>query len=202
MLEGVTIVDPDSVFIDAGVTVGQDTVIWPQTYLLGDTRIGANCKLGPFVVIEDSTMADGVMMGPFARLRPGAKIGRGVHLGNFVEVKKSTLAPGIKVNHLSYVGDATVGENVNVGAGAITCNYDGFNKHPTVIGAGAFIGSNVNMVAPLKIGKGAIIGAGSTVTKDVPADALALERAQQLLKPGWASRHRKTLAAERKKAHG
>jgi bifunctional UDP-N-acetylglucosamine pyrophosphorylase/glucosamine-1-phosphate N-acetyltransferase len=201
MADGVTVVDPDATYVDAGVVVGPDTVLWPQTYLLGNTRVGAGCKIGPLAVLEDCTVADGCQVGPFARLRPGARLGERARVGNFVEIKKSVLSPGVKVNHLAYVGDATVGADVNIGAGVITCNYDGVNKHETRIGAGAFIGSNVNLVAPVTVGAGAVVGAGSTITEDVPADALGLERSKQISKPGWAARRRKTLKAERKN-HG
>ena len=213
MADGVTIVDPDAVYVDAGVRVGPDTVLWPQTYLLGDTRVGARCTIGPLSWLKDSRVADGVRVtasflegadvgpdagvGPFARLRSGARLGARVRVGNFVEVKKSILAPGVKAGHLTYLGDARVGADANIGAGVITCNYDGFSKHPTSIGAGAFIGSNVNLVAPVTIGRGAVVGAGSTVTEDVPAGALALERSRQIVKPGWAARRR----AGSKKTH-
>lgn len=201
MAEGVTVVDPDSTYVDAGVTVGPDTVLWPQTYLLGETRIGAGCRVGPMTVVEDAFVADGAQVGPFARLRGGARVGRNARVGNFVEVKKSVLADGVKAGHLAYLGDATIGADVNIGAGVITCNYDGVDKHPTVIGAGAFIGSNANLVAPVTIGRGAVIGAGSTITKNVPADALALERAPQILKSGWAA-ERRARQRPRKPHHG
>ncbi len=207
MADGVTIVDPDAVYVDAGVRVGPDTVLWPQTYLLGDTRVGAGCQIGPFSWIKDSRVSDGVRVtasfvegsavgfeagvGPFARLRSGARLGARVRVGNFVEIKKSVLAPGVKAGHLAYLGDARIGADVNIGAGVITCNYDGVSKHPTTIGAGAFIGSNVNLVAPVAVGRGAVVGAGSTVTEDVPAGSLALERSRQILKPGWALKKRR-----------
>ncbi len=207
MDDGVTIVDPDSTYVDAGVKVGRDSVIFPQTFLKGDTRLGERVKVGPFSYLEDCTVKDGaelkavfaakaeigsdVHAGPFTHFRPGSVLGAGSKAGNFVEIKKSRIGPGAKVNHLSYVGDATVGENANIGAGVITCNYDGFQKSATVIGAGAFIGSNANLVAPVKVGAGAVVGAGSTITKDVPSDALALERARQFVKAGWARQRRK-----------
>lgn len=212
---GVTIVDPASTYIDAGVRVGGDTVIEPQTYLLGRTTVGRGCRLGPQTYLENCVVADGARLtfthgenarverdarvGPWARLRPGAVVGPDAHVGNFVEIKKSRLGRGAKANHLTYLGDATVGAGVNVGAGVITCNYDGVLKHSTVLGAGAFIGSNVNLVAPVRVGAGAIVGAGSTVTRDVPADALALERSTMVVKPGWADRKRKEL---KQQAHG
>lgn len=201
MADGVTVVDPDSTYVDAGVTVGPDTVIWPQTYLLGKTRVGSGCRIGPMTVLEDADVSDGAQVGPFARLRGGARIGRNARVGNFVEVKKSTLAEGVKAGHLAYLGDATIGADVNIGAGTITCNYDGAQKHQTVIGAGAFIGSNANLVAPVTVGRGAVVGAGSTITKDVPADALALERSQQISKSGWAAQWR-ARQRPRKPHHG
>jgi bifunctional UDP-N-acetylglucosamine pyrophosphorylase/glucosamine-1-phosphate N-acetyltransferase len=190
MLAGVTLIDPAATYIEAGVTIGTDTVIWPNTYLRGNTRIGAGCEIGPNTIIEDcqvgdectilaaliekSILEDQVSMGPFAHLRPNVRLGKGVHMGNFGEIKNSTLAPGTKMGHFSYIGDATIGENVNIGAGTITCNYDGVKKHKTVIGANAFIGSDTMLVAPLNIGEGAKTGAGAVVTHDVPAGGLVV----------------------------
>jgi bifunctional UDP-N-acetylglucosamine pyrophosphorylase / glucosamine-1-phosphate N-acetyltransferase len=184
MLAGVTLVDPLATYIEPGVTIGQDTVIWPNTYLRGQTVIGEDCEIGPNTIIEDSqvgnactilaalieksVLEDGVNMGPFAHLRPGVRLGKGVHMGNFGEIKNSTLAAGVKMGHFSYIGDATIGEGVNIGAGTITCNFDGVKKHKTVIGPNAFIGSDTMLVAPLTIGAGAKTGAGSVVTHDVP----------------------------------
>jgi bifunctional UDP-N-acetylglucosamine pyrophosphorylase/glucosamine-1-phosphate N-acetyltransferase len=206
MDEGVTIVDPASTFVDAGVRIGPDTVIEPHTFLSGHTRIGARCRIGPMTRLMDCRVGDGVRVdatvgenarvdsgarvGPWTRLRPGAVVGRDAHVGNFVELKKARLGVGAKVNHLSYLGDAVVGPKTNVGAGVITCNYDGYQKYATQIGAGAFIGSNVNLVAPLRVGAGAVVGAGSTLTKNVPADALAVERSATTVKPGWAKKRR------------
>lgn len=186
MLAGVSLIDPDSTYIDSGVTVGRDTVILPNTHLRGSTAIGENCTIGPGCVItntrvgndckitasftEDALVEDQVSMGPFAHLRKGAHLMKGVHMGNFGEVKDSTLAPGVKIGHFSYIGNATIGEDVNIGAGTITCNFDGVKKHPTVIGAHAFIGSDTMLVAPVNIGEGAHTGAGSVVTHDVPAE--------------------------------
>ncbi|MBK8870081.1 MAG: bifunctional UDP-N-acetylglucosamine diphosphorylase/glucosamine-1-phosphate N-acetyltransferase GlmU [Elusimicrobia bacterium] len=203
---GVTIVDPASTFVDAGVRIGPDTVIEPQTFLSGHTRIGARCRIGPMTRLTDCRVGDGVRLdatmgenarvdsgarvGPWTRLRPGAVVGRDAHVGNFVELKKARLGVGAKVNHLSYLGDAVVGPKTNVGAGVITCNYDGYQKYATQIGAGAFIGSNVNLVAPLRVGSGAVVGAGSTLTKNVPAGALAVERSATTVKPGWAKKRR------------
>lgn len=190
MLEGVTIVDPSTTYIDPGVVVGQDTVIWPNTYLRGKTIIGRRCEIGPNTFIEDSAIGndvhirfsvlegaqveDEVRIGPFAHLRPGAHLCRGVHMGNFGEVKNSTLGPGTKMGHFSYLGDTVTGANVNIGAGTITCNFDGKRKHPTEIGEGAFLGSDTLLVAPVKVGKGAKTGAGSVVTKDVEANTLVV----------------------------
>ncbi len=184
MLEGVTMLDPDRVYIEDGVIIGQDTVIFPDTYLRGNTKIGDKCEIGPgtivanceignhckvtMAVMEGAVLEDEVSVGPFARLRKGAHLCRGVHMGNFGEIKNSTLAAGVKMGHFSYIGDAEIGENVNIGAGVITCNFDGVNKNKTEIGAGAFIGSDTMLRAPVRIGKGAYTGAGSVVTHDVP----------------------------------
>lgn len=190
MEAGVTLLDPATTYIEPGVTIGEDTVLHPNTVLRGQTVIGARCTLGPNTVVEDSTIGDDctlfmsvvekarlenhVDVGPYAHLRKGAHLGEGVHMGNFGEVKNSYLAPGAKMGHFSYIGDATIGREVNIGAGTITCNYDGVNKNHTEIGDGAFIGSDTMLVAPLKIGAGARTGAGSVVTKDVPADTLVV----------------------------
>jgi bifunctional UDP-N-acetylglucosamine pyrophosphorylase/glucosamine-1-phosphate N-acetyltransferase len=189
MLEGVTLLDPSLVFIEATVEIGQDTVIYPNTYLQGATAIGRQCRLGPNTIIRDSTIGDGCIIeasvvegavledsadvGPFSHLRPGAHLAQGVHVGNFGEVKNSYLGPGVKMGHFSYVGDATVGQDVNIGAGTITCNYDGQRKHRTIIEDGAFIGSDTMLVAPVRVGAGAKIGAGSVVTHDIPPDSVA-----------------------------
>jgi bifunctional UDP-N-acetylglucosamine pyrophosphorylase/glucosamine-1-phosphate N-acetyltransferase len=190
MLNGVTIIDPSSTYIDAQVEIGLDTVIHPNTYLRGTTRIGEGCTIGPNCFIVDTIIGDrceiifsetgnailedDVDIGPFAHLRKGAHLAQGVHMGNYGEVKNSYLGPGTKMGHFSYIGDATIGPGVNIGAGVITANYDGENKHHTEIGAGAFIGSDSMLIAPLKIGEGARTGAGSVVTKDVPANSLAV----------------------------
>lgn len=183
MLEGVTLLDPDRVYIESRVAIGRDTVVYPETYLRGNTKIGKNCEIGPGTIVDDckignhckvvmavmegAVLEDEVSVGPFARLRKGAHLCRGVHMGNFGEVKNSTLASGVKMGHFSYIGDAEIGENVNIGAGVITCNFDGVKKNKTEIGAGAFIGSDTMLRAPVKIGKGAYTGAGSVVTHDV-----------------------------------
>ena len=190
MLAGVTLVDPATTYIEPGVTIGQDTVIWPNTLLRGDCVIGAGCELGPNTVLQDTRVGDGcviiasfaekasleedVHMGPYARLRPGARLDRGVHMGNFGEVKNSHLGAGVHMGHFSYIGDAEIGEKVNIGAGTITCNYDGVKKSRTEIGERAFIGSDTMLVAPVKIGAGSRTGAGAVVTRDVPDHTLAV----------------------------
>lgn len=190
MLAGVTLVDPASIYIEPGVSIGQDTTIWPNTYLQGDTVIGEDCTLGPNTIVRDTHLgdrcrvfasvlegarvADEVNIGPFGHLRKGAHLDQGVHVGNFGEVKNSYLGPGVRMGHFSYIGDANVGPGVNIGAGTITCNYDGEKKHSTVIGADVFIGSDTLLVAPVNIGEGARTGAGAVVTKDVPAKTLAV----------------------------
>lgn len=208
MLDGVTIFRPETCVFDADVEVGADTVIEPGVQLLGKTRIGSDCLIRSGTVIENSTIADGVLIrqhcivteseigsgakiGPFAHLRPGSEIGDEAHVGNFVETKKARLGKGAKANHLSYLGDAEIGAGSNIGAGVITCNYDGVHKHKTTIGAGAFVGSDSTLVAPVTIGDGAYIGAGSCITKEVPADALAVARSRQVTKEGWAANKRR-----------
>jgi bifunctional UDP-N-acetylglucosamine pyrophosphorylase/glucosamine-1-phosphate N-acetyltransferase len=207
MAEGVTIFRPETCTIDAEVEVAADTVIEPFVQLLGSTRIGAGCLIRSYTVIEnctlgsgvlirqssvltDSTVADGAKIGPFAHLRPGSEIGENAHVGNFVETKKTKLGKGAKANHLSYLGDTEVGERTNIGAGVITCNYDGVHKHATRIGKNAFVGSDSTLVAPVTVGDGAYIGAGSCITKDVPENSLAVARAQQIVKEGWAAAQR------------
>jgi len=199
MDNGVTIVDPDATYIEEGVKIGRDTVVQPGMHIKGGTVIGKNCRLGPYGVVDNCRIEDGCevkfscfltgsrvrtgsSVGPFAHLRPAADIGPDAKVGNFSEIKKSRIGRGSKVSHLSYVGDTEMGEKVNIGAGTITCNYDGVNKHRTVIGNGAFIGSNTNLVAPVTVGAGALVGAGSTITEDVPAGTLALARARQIVK--------------------
>jgi len=190
MLSGVTIVDPATTFIDHGIDIGQDTVIWPNTYIKGYSKIGESSVIGPdafiqntlignrckiwYAVLEGAQLEDDVELGPFGHLRNGAHLAHGVHMGNFGEVKNSYLGPGSKMGHFSYIGDTTTGADVNIGAGTITCNYDGERKHPTEIGAGAFIGSDTMLVAPVKIGEGAHTGAGAVVTRDVPENTLAV----------------------------
>lgn len=190
MEAGVTIVDPWATYIEADVVIGADTVIWPNSYLHGHTMIGSNCTVGPNTIVRNSTIGDrcallfsvldrailedDVDIGPYARLRKGAHLAKGVHMGNFGEVKDSYLGPGTKMGHFSYIGNAAIGADVNIGAGTITCNYDGEKKHPTEIGEGAFIGSDTMLVAPVKVGDGSRTGAGSVVTKNVPADTLVV----------------------------
>lgn len=207
MLSGVTIEQPETVRIDAGVEVGMDTVIGPFVQLRGHTRVGEGCSIGACAIIEncgledgatveafcvmiDSRLAAGASVGPFARLRPGAFVDEQAQVGNFVELKKTHLGPGSKAMHLSYLGDSTIGRNVNIGAGTITCNYDGKAKHPTTIHDRAFVGSNSTLVAPVEIGEGSYIGAGSVITKPVPADALGIGRGQQFVKEDWAKHRR------------
>ncbi len=204
MKAGVTIEDPERFDCDEGVVVGSDTVLEPGVRLRGRTRVGKDCRIGQGALLTDTTVADGVtvkpycvfeeasigpgaIVGPFSRLRPGAEVGERAHVGNFVELKKTRLGAGAKANHLSYLGDADIGAGVNVGCGTITCNYDGVAKHPTVIGEGAFIGSDAVLVAPITIGQGAYVAAGSTLTEDVPPGALALGRSRQVNKEGWAA---------------
>jgi bifunctional UDP-N-acetylglucosamine pyrophosphorylase/glucosamine-1-phosphate N-acetyltransferase len=207
MAEGVTIFRPETCVIDAEVTVGADTVIEPYVQLLGATRIGTDCRIRSYSVIQQSVLGDGVtvrngcvldgaevgdgaVLGPYAHLRPESRIGAEAHVGNFCETKKITLGRGSKANHLTYLGDAVIGEGVNVGAGVITCNYDGVKKHTTTIGDGVFVGSDSTLVAPISIGDGAYIAAGSCITHPVPEDALAIGRAQQINKEGWAATRR------------
>jgi len=207
MLSGVTIEKPETVTIDADVRIGIDTIIEPFARILGRTTIGENCRIGacsivrnseladaveinPFTFVTDSRLESGVQAGPFARLRPGNHVEAGAHIGNFVELKKTRLGAGSKANHLSYLGDSDIGPRCNIGAGTITCNYDGVAKYPTTIGEGAFVGSNSTLVAPLEIGAGSYIGAGSVVTKPVPPDALAVGRAHQVVKDEWAKKRR------------
>jgi bifunctional UDP-N-acetylglucosamine pyrophosphorylase/glucosamine-1-phosphate N-acetyltransferase len=202
MLDGVTIEKPETVTIDADVTIGPDTVVGPFTQITGQTAIGENCRIGASSIIDNSLLGDDVevfpfssisasrldaraQVGPYARLRMGAHLAEGAHVGNFVELKKTNLGAGSKSMHLAYLGDSEIGAKVNIGAGTITCNYDGRDKHQTTIGDGAFVGSNSTLVAPVGIGSGAYIGAGSVITDAVPDKALALGRARQVVKEGW-----------------
>jgi bifunctional UDP-N-acetylglucosamine pyrophosphorylase/glucosamine-1-phosphate N-acetyltransferase len=207
MAAGVTVVDPAVTYVDATVTVGRDTVLAPGVRLTGRTVLGEGCVVGagcqladavlgdrvtlrPYCVLESARVEADATLGPFARLRAGTVIERGADIGNFIEIKQSTIGRGVKAHHVGYIGDATVGEEANIGAGTITCNYDGARKHRTRIGARAFVGTNSSLVAPLTIGDDAYVAAGYVITRDVPAGALALERAPQVVKEGWAERRR------------
>jgi bifunctional UDP-N-acetylglucosamine pyrophosphorylase/glucosamine-1-phosphate N-acetyltransferase len=198
MTAGVTLVAPETVWFSHDTEIGRDTVIAPNVVFGPGARIGENVRIHAFSNIEGAEVASGAEIGPYARLRPGADIGEQAKVGNFVEVKKARLGKGAKANHLSYIGDAEVGAGANIGAGTITCNYDGFFKYHTRIGEGAFIGSNSALVAPVNIGAGAIVAAGSVVTRDVAADALAIARGKQEERPGWAARFKAAMAAKKK----
>ena len=190
MAGGATLTDPDSVYFSHDTVLGRDVTIGPQVVFGPGVTVGDGVTIRAFCDIEGAEISDGAVVGPFARLRPGARIGEEVSIGNFVEIKASSVEAGAKVNHLSYVGDSRVGARANIGAGTITCNYDGFSKAETDIGEGAFIGSNTALVAPVTIGPGAMVGAGSVIAKDVPADSLAVERSTQKVKTGWAEAFR------------
>ena len=200
MREGVTLVAPQTVFFSYDTVLGRDVTVEPNVVFGPGVTIADNVVIHAFSHLEGATIASGADIGPYARLRPGADIGPKAKVGNFVEIKKARLDEGAKVNHLSYIGDASVGAAANIGAGTITCNYDGFFKYKTQIGAGAFIGSNSALVAPATIGDGAIVAAGSVVTKPVPADALCLVRPQQESKPGWAAAFRTRMRERKAKA--
>jgi len=212
MESGVTIQLPETVLIDPDVTAGEDTIIEPGVQLLGNTKIGARCtirtgsvisdailgddvRVEPHCVVAESRLDDRVIIGPFARLRPGNHLKADSRIGNFVEIKKSTIGEGTKAMHLSYLGDSKIGKKSNIGAGTITCNYDGFHKYPTAIGNKVFIGSDTTLVAPIRVGDGAYIAAGSTITENVPTDSLGIARGRQVNKPGWASKKRRERAA-------
>jgi bifunctional UDP-N-acetylglucosamine pyrophosphorylase/glucosamine-1-phosphate N-acetyltransferase len=175
----VTVLDPATTYVEVGVMVGQDTVLHPGTHLRGATTIGEDCIIGPYTVITDSTVGNACKVGPFAQLRGKAVLGDKCKIGNFVEVKNGKLATNVSASHLAYLGDTEIGAGTNIGAGTIICNYDGFTKSKTIIGADAFIGSNSTLVAPVTIGDGALTAAGSVITKDVPAEAIAIAREQQ-----------------------
>jgi bifunctional UDP-N-acetylglucosamine pyrophosphorylase / glucosamine-1-phosphate N-acetyltransferase len=212
MAAGVTLVDPATTYVDSDVVVGADTVIHPNVYLEGQTRVGAACEIHAGVRIVDSTLGDRVTvlnytvmtdsivdsevrLGPFAHLRPGSRVGAAAHVGNFVELKKTAFGAGSKASHLTYLGDATIGEGVTIGAGTITCNYDGVHKHPTIIEDGAFIGSDSQLVAPVRVGRGAYIAAGSSIVKDVPPGSLGIARSRQANVEGWVERKKKARAS-------
>lgn len=209
MASGVTLFQPDTCIIDADVSVEPDTILEPFTQLLGRTKIGRDCRIASYSVLTDSQLGDnvtvkpgcilsnaevkdGAILGPYSHLRPGADVGPGAHVGNFVELKKTRLGAGSKANHLSYLGDATIGSGVNIGAGTITCNYDGVHKFPTVIEDGAFIGSDTTLVAPVTLGRDAYVGAASCITADVPAESLAIGRGRQVNKEGWVKQKRES----------
>lgn len=198
MAEGATLIDPASVFFSADTRLGRDVTVGPNVVFGPGVVVGDGVEIHAFSHIEGAQVAAGARIGPFARLRPGARIAEDVHIGNFVEIKNATVETGAKVNHLTYVGDARIGARANIGAGTITCNYDGFFKDHTDIGADAFIGSNTALVAPVKVGDGAIVGAGSVITRDVPADALAVTRAPVREVADWARRFRERRAAEKR----
>jgi bifunctional UDP-N-acetylglucosamine pyrophosphorylase / glucosamine-1-phosphate N-acetyltransferase len=195
---GVTLIDPEAVHFSHDTRLAAGVVVWPNVVFGPGVSVGKGAVIHSFCHLEGASVGKNASVGPFARLRPGAVIGEGAKIGNFVEVKKSTVGKGAKVNHLSYVGDAKVGKNANIGAGTITCNYDGFKKHVTVIGEGAFIGSNAALVAPVTIGKNAIVGAGSVITKNVPAEAMAIARGKETILKGAAKRYRKRRTGKRK----
>lgn len=201
MAEGVTMIAPETVWLSFDTVLGRDVVVEPNVFFGRGVSVGEGAEIKANSYLEGAKVGAGARIGPFARLRPGADIGRDAHIGNFVEVKNVTLGDGAKANHLSYLGDGSVGAGANIGAGTIFCNYDGFFKHKTEIGAGAFVGSNSALVAPVRIGDGAYIGSGSVITKDVSDGALALERNEQEERPGWAEKFR-TLMARRKAASG
>jgi bifunctional UDP-N-acetylglucosamine pyrophosphorylase/glucosamine-1-phosphate N-acetyltransferase len=190
MEAGVTLVAPETVFLAADTKFGKDVTVEPYVVFGPGVTVEDGATIRSFSHLEGAKVGKGARVGPYARLRPGADLGQDVHIGNFVEVKAATIEAGAKANHLAYIGDARVGEKTNIGAGTITCNYDGFAKHKTEIGKGAFIGTNTSLVAPVKVGDGAYIGSGSVITTDVPAGALALERSQQTVKEGWARKFR------------
>lgn len=213
MVNGVTIYDPENTYIEHDVAIGKDSIVYPNSFIMNGTKIGSRCTIWNGTIIKDSKINDGVevkpysiieqsiigrdaIIGPYARIRPETVIDDNVHVGNFVEIKKSSLGKGTKANHLSYIGDATIGSRVNIGAGTITCNYDGFRKNPTVIEDDAFIGSDTALVAPVRIGRGAIVGASSAITKDVPPGALGIERSEQRNIEGYAMKRKSKLGSK------
>ncbi|MFM8536440.1 MAG: bifunctional UDP-N-acetylglucosamine diphosphorylase/glucosamine-1-phosphate N-acetyltransferase GlmU [Acidimicrobiia bacterium] len=213
MAAGVTLIDPATTYVDADVVVGPDTVIYPCVFLEGSTKIGAACEIHSgtrivnstigdrvcvrnHTVVTDSTVEAGAFLGPFAHIRPGSAVGTDAHIGNFVELKKTSMGKGAKANHLAYLGDAVIGEKTNVGAGTITCNYDGEKKHQTTIGAGVFVGSNSTLVAPVTLADGSYIAAGSAITSDVPPGALALGRSRQENKDGWVAKRKQKRSSQ------
>jgi len=207
MTDGVTIIDPSTVYVDADVQIGADTVIYPSVQIYGKTVIGEDVTIHSFTrisdskigsrsllregsLISDSTIAEDAAVGPYANLHTGTSLGQAAQVGNFVEVKKTTFGAATKAKHLAYLGDATLGNKVNIGAGVITCNYDGFKKHPTIVEDGAFVGTDSQLIAPVRIGKGAYVAAGSSITEDVPPESLAVARGRQVIKEGWVKNRR------------
>jgi bifunctional UDP-N-acetylglucosamine pyrophosphorylase/glucosamine-1-phosphate N-acetyltransferase len=199
MDNGATLIDPSSVFFSADTKIGKDVTIEPHVVIGPKVEIGDDVEILAFSHIEGARIAEGVRIGPFARLRPGAEIGRNAHIGNFVEVKKAKIGEGAKANHLTYIGDASIGARSNIGAGTITCNYDGFEKHHTEIGADVFVGSNTALVAPVTVGDGANIAAGSVITRNVAKEALAIARSEQTVKQGWATKYRELKKAKKQR---
>jgi bifunctional UDP-N-acetylglucosamine pyrophosphorylase / glucosamine-1-phosphate N-acetyltransferase len=199
MLEGATLLQPESVYFSADTKIGKDVIIEPNVFFGPGVTIGDDVEILASSHIEGATISKGARIGPFARLRPGAEIGENAHVGNYVEIKKAILGKGAKANHLTYIGDAIIGAGSNIGAGTITCNYDGYEKHLTDIGENVFVGSNTALVAPVKVGSGANIAAGSVITADVPEDALAMTRSPATIKDGWAKRYRAMKAAKKAK---
>jgi bifunctional UDP-N-acetylglucosamine pyrophosphorylase/glucosamine-1-phosphate N-acetyltransferase len=198
MLNGVTLLDPSSVYLTHDTALGRDVLVEPHVVFGFNVKVDDHVSIHAFSHLEDCTIANNASIGPFARIRPGSHVGPGAKVGNFVELKKANIGSGAKISHLSYIGDADVGANANIGAGTITCNYDGFFKYKTVIGAGAFVGANSSLVAPINIGAGAYIGSGSVITKDVSADQLAVARGKQIAKDGWGARFRSASEAKTK----
>jgi len=194
---GVTLIAPETIYLAADTTFGKDVTIEPFVVIGPGVSIADGAVIHSFTHIVQSSIGRNALIGPYARLRPKTSVGEGAKIGNFVETKATTLEAGVKINHLSYIGDTHIGARANIGAGAITCNYDGFGKHRTTIGPGAFVGSNVSMVAPVTIGGGAYVGSGSVITKDVPDDALAVERSQQTIREGGATRYREIKTKEK-----
>lgn len=199
MDNGVTLIDPETVWLCSDTEIGQDVTVGPNVWFGPGVVVEKNVEIRPFCHIEGATIEEGAIIGPFARLRPGAQIGKNSNIGNFVEIKKSVLEDKVNANHLSYIGDSFVGSGANIGAGTVTCNYNGFSKFQTEIGEGAFIGSNTSLVAPIKIGKGAITGAGSTLSESIPENSLAMTRAKVTIKSGWADEFRRLERARDKK---
>ncbi len=195
MENGATLIAPETVFFSHDTVLGADVLVEPHVVFGPGVTVADHVVIHAFSHLEGATLAEKATIGPYARLRPGANLARGAKVGNFVEIKKAEIGEGAKVNHLTYIGDATIGARANIGAGVITCNYDGFLKYRTEIGADAFVGSNCSLVAPVKIGDGALVGSGSVVTKDVAADALAVARGKQMEKPGWAAAFRDKMQA-------